>query len=262
MVVCDNNFLLYLNGKKVGQGDDYTKPYFFDISKRLKKGQNLFSVKAVNALPGNVEPKEGELVPGSENPAGFLFYARLRDGTNVMDLVSDNSWTWSPQMKEWIQVEVTAGKWHPAHELGEISMAPWKLAGDFVQKMFAGVQLGRVRSALVAADSLQIALGRPNREQVVTTRATAATTLQALELTNGADLANLLKRGAERVLSENGSVPGRELVRQLYFKALGREPSAKEMQLARELVGEKPEMAGVEDLMWSIAMLPEFQLIY
>ena len=47
-----------------------------------------------------------------------------------------------------------------------------------------------VRAALVGADSLQIALGRPNREQVVTVRSPTATTLQALELTNGAELAD------------------------------------------------------------------------
>ncbi len=38
-----------------------------------------------------------------------------------------------------------------------------------------------IRAALVAADPLTTALGRPNRDQVVTARAGAATTLQALE---------------------------------------------------------------------------------
>ena len=43
----------------------------------------------------------------------------------------------------------------------------------------------RTRAALVNADPLMTALGRPNREQVVTVRTSAATTLQALELANG-----------------------------------------------------------------------------
>src|SRR5207247_1387980 len=135
-----------------------------------------------------------------ESPAGFLFYARLRDKTNVLDIASDASWIWSPHIKEWIQPQISANDWKPVQELGEISMAPWGLASNFVQKAFAGVQLGKVRAALVPSDALQTALGRPNREQVVTVRATTATTLQALELTNGTELSDLLQRGAEKIL--------------------------------------------------------------
>jgi hypothetical protein len=47
----------------------------------------------------------------------------------------------------------------------------------------------RTRAALANADPLMTALGRPNREQVVTVRTSAATTLQALELENGSTLA-------------------------------------------------------------------------
>jgi cytochrome c5 len=257
-VVCDNSFLLYLNGKKVGEGDDYTKPYLFDIHSRLRKGKNFFSVKAVNRLPGNVPPENDAAVSGKENPAGFLLYARMRDGTNLLDFVSDASWIWSPQITEWIQQEVTPAKWKPVAELGDISIAPWKLSPNVVQQAFAGVGLGKVRAALVTADGLQIALGRPNREQVVTTRASSATTLQALELTNGRELADLLRRGAENILAASGD----DLVERLYRAALGRNPSSKELRLAKDLVGQPAQKKGVEDLMWALTMLPEFQLIY
>ena len=113
----------------------------------------------------------------------------------------------------------------------------------------------------MAADALQVALARPNREQVVTVRATVATTLQALELTNGQTLADVLKSGAEHLLAAS---PEREaeLIPALYEKALGRKPTGPELQLARELVGQPAQPAGVEDLLWCLAMLPEFQLIY
>jgi hypothetical protein len=45
-------------------------------------------------------------------------------------------------------------------------------------------------------------LGRPIRDQVFTDRNTRATTLQALELMNGEELAYLLRRGAQRMLNE------------------------------------------------------------
>jgi hypothetical protein len=119
-----------------------------------------------------------------------------------------------------------------------------------------------VRAVLVAADPLQVALGRPNREQVVTSRASTATTMEALELTNGAELADLLKRGAEVMLSQSDKASPGKVVPWLYEKALGRKPTGKELRLAMAMAGQPVQEAGLEDLLWSLAMLPEFQLIY
>jgi mono/diheme cytochrome c family protein len=52
------------------------------------------------------------------------------------------------------------------------------------------------------SSALTRALGRPIRDQVFTTRNEEASTLQALELVNGEDLAYLLHRGAKRLLNE------------------------------------------------------------
>jgi hypothetical protein len=46
------------------------------------------------------------------------------------------------------------------------------------------------------------------------------------------------------------------------MKALGRDPSSGEMKLAGDLLGHPVQAEGVEDFLWSLAMLPEFQLIY
>lgn len=114
---------------------------------------------------------------------------------------------------------------------------------------------------MVRSDPLTAALGRPNREQVVATRASAATTLQALELANGSSLDSLVKRGAEQLLAA-GPRSTDALVRELYLRALGRAPNAVEASASRELAGLPPKQEGVEDLLWSLLMLPEFQLIY
>jgi len=105
-------------------------------------------------------------------------------------------------------------------------------------------------------------LGRPNREQVVTSRASTATTLESLEMTNGAELADLLKRGAQKLLAQSGQAAPDKLVPWLYAKALGREPTIRELRLAGSLAGRPVQPAGLEDLLWALAMLPEFQLIY
>ncbi len=54
----------------------------------------------------------------------------------------------------------------------------------------------------VSATTLTRALGRPIRDQVVSTRDSQATTLQALELVNGEPLTNWLLRGARKMLGE------------------------------------------------------------
>ncbi|MBE0545646.1 MAG: PSD1 domain-containing protein [Verrucomicrobia bacterium] len=135
--------------------------------------------------------------------------------------------------------------------------APRIIHADGVTNRFAVV-----RAALVPADELQVALGRPNREQVITVRASAATTLQALELTNGAELASILQSGAEKFLTARNGDSSRTLAEALYQKALSRKPTAKEIGTAEEILGQPAQKAGVEDLLWALTMLPEFQLIY
>lgn len=118
----------------------------------------------------------------------------------------------------------------------------------------------RTRAALVAADPLMLALGRPNREQVVTTRAAAATTLQTLELLNGPTLAGHLHRGAERLMaSRKGS---RAIVDDVFERALGRMPTSAERKLSTQALGTRPDAAAIEDLLWSVVMLPEFQVVH
>jgi len=134
-----------------------------------------------------------------------------------------------------------------------------QITGVWFEKAEYANGADRIRASLVAADPLALALGRPNREQVITTRATAATTLQALELTNGETLAKLLHRGAEQLAAAAPAAD--KLVDQLYRDALSRTPRPAEKSLATGLVGQPASPAGVEDLLWAVVMLPEFQLI-
>jgi hypothetical protein len=135
-----------------------------------------------------------------------------------------------------------------------------ELTGIWYRKPAFAAGVTEVRSALVPADALATALGRPDREQVVTCRADTATTLQAVELTNGATLANLLERAAFRFTDQPDS--SQTLVNLLYERAFGRLPTATERETALELVSQPPRREGVEDLLWAMAMQPEFQLIY
>ncbi|MCX6217514.1 DUF1549 domain-containing protein [Spirosoma sp.] len=116
------------------------------------------------------------------------------------------------------------------------------------------------RASLVKNDPFLTALGRPNRETVSTSRSSQANLLQALELTNGEKFNDALKRGAQQW---KATYPTSDvLVRNLYWKALGREPRPNEMAVAQKIVGKSPSTEGIQDLVWAISLHPEFQLIY
>jgi hypothetical protein len=118
-----------------------------------------------------------------------------------------------------------------------------------------------VRASMVNADALMRSLGRPNREQVVTTRPDQLTTLEALDLSNGQTLTDLLARGAANILKEKPKATPDERVEDVYRRALCRRPSAEELAAARDLLGSPATAEGLADLLWAVVMLPEFQLI-
>jgi hypothetical protein len=127
-------------------------------------------------------------------------------------------------------------------------------------------------------------LGRPDRLTVTTARDQKASPMQALELLNGAALFEEIyleagppkprltddkkARAAEAVkpkanprlatLAERG---GRALVTELYMHGLSRPPTDAEMALYLEMLGERPTADAVADVLWIVAMLPEFQLV-
>ncbi len=118
-----------------------------------------------------------------------------------------------------------------------------------------------VRATLVDCDPLMRSLGRPNREQVVTTRPEQLSTLQALDLANGQILTTTLDRGAANILKANPKATPDELAEWVFARALSRKPNAGERAAAKSLLGDKPTAASVADLLWAVVMLPEFQLV-
>ena len=142
------------------------------------------------------------------------------------------------------------------------SFYPLYTDSAFVKKMLpADIKndIPFARASLVKNDPFLTALGRPNRENVSTSRISQANLLQALELTNGNKFNVTLRKGAE-IWAQKYST-GEALVKALYVKALGREPNPKELTLAVKYIGKKPSVEGIQDLVWAVTLLPEFQLI-
>jgi hypothetical protein len=252
-VHADNSARVFVNGQRA-RGTDaggWEQPGVYDLRPQLKAGTNVVAIEAINGGDG-------------PNPAGLLVYGKLRrktaDAEQVLDFASDATWAVTTNRVENWRDAVPGGTWTTVHVLGGANLAPWQVGESLAGAVAGRTVYGSVRASLTAADPLTLALGRPNREQVTTVRQSTPTTLQALELTNGETLARLLKRGAEQLMATNAD--GRALTERVFAQALSRPPTARELALAVELVGAQPRREGVEDLLWSVTMLPEFQLTY
>ena len=258
-VAADDNYTLRINGSQLGNSARRasTSADHYDVTPHLCAGENVIELIAENLPP---DDHRGDPIPAHkiDNPAGLLAYLRIRIGDEAHDVVTDRQWTAVP-----LQPATPAAAAPLAVvELGGLDLSPWRLGPDFLDVAAAAPDTRPVaRASLVAADPLMLALGRPNREQVVTVRLETATTLQALEMTNGGTLAALLRAGAQRVLAPTGGdLPA--VIDGLYRRSLARPPTDAERALALDLVRAAPNpTAGIEDLIWALTMLPEFQLL-
>jgi uncharacterized membrane protein/mono/diheme cytochrome c family protein len=121
-------------------------------------------------------------------------------------------------------------------------------------------ELNFSRASLVKNDIFLTALGRPNRENVSTSRSSQANLLQALELTNGSKFTNVLQSGAKKWKGKFQT--NDQIINELYRASLGRYPEKSELSAANKMLGSTPSEENIQDLMWAIVLLPEFQLIY
>jgi hypothetical protein len=244
---CDNSCTVFINGKAAGKSDNWQKVPPIKIA-GLVAGRNTVSIVARNG--GN-----------QANPAALFFSARIdfQDGKSTI-LATDEKWQWSPTLPNaqglW---QVAPHDWQPAVPVADPSV--WaKVVPDLLAALATpNPDRPMVRASLVPADLLMRALGRPNREQIVSMRPDNLTTLEAIDLANGEILANLLHRGAEEWAGKR--LAPADLVDALFLRALSRPPVAAERVALLESLGGAPDARAIEDLFWMVLLLPEFQFV-
>lgn len=218
----------------------------------------------------DVENNRGTQFSGA-NPAAAIFYAvGLRDNAVLWTVGTDSTWLWAKRAESaWTNQPFDTTGWQHTVELAQSGAAYAGLNLDDRLKQLvpaapaalASAASSPVRSSLANDDALLRALGRTNREQVVTRRESIGTTLQALELTNGEVLDKLLKQGADAWLAVHAADTDK-LIDAVYLAALARRPVNAEREVVRGVIGSPPNRDGLADLLWAVLMLPEFQLIY
>lgn len=253
VVTCDNGYTLFVNGRKISAGDDWTKLAAVPLQTALRKGANSILVIATNAGKG-------------PNPAGFFFDARVRDVAGKETAISsDASWEWSaksPPAKEGRIGAFEAKDWQPVTIVKALGAWQQTIHAQAPSLLAQGAAASdhMVRASLMKSNFLMRTLGRPNRDQIVTARPNDLTTLEAIDLANGSILSDSITKGAQRLLQQHAPSPT-ALIIDLYHQALCREPSASELDTAQSLLGAKPTQQSLEDLLWAVCMLPEFQVV-
>jgi hypothetical protein len=250
VATADNEVTMWINGTKVGHSADWGKPFAEPISSALKRGGNEVLVVAANADAGGPAALKAEI------------RAMLADG-GVTWISSDDSWEWTTTLPD------GDGKWPGGAEPSDwqkasvvenqATWAPSDAAFADGVRGAAGPQ-PMVRAVLVKCTPLMASLGRPNRDQVVTSRPTDLTTLEAIQLANEQALFETFSGGGRRWLAERGNAPG-TLAHSIFRSALGRLPTPAEATAASEILGESPTESSVADCLWAVVMLPEFQLV-
>lgn len=207
--------------------------------------------------------KEGEEAP---DPLAFWGYFRIlgSDGDRLEFATVGGGWRGRGEAtSDWAAIEAKSEGWSvPVLSGDTYREIPW-VNGKRVETLISQLAYrGTVRAALVNNDPLMLTLGRTNREQVITRREEVPTTLQALALTNGETFIQRLRRGAARWFEREGQTEPEMFARSSFFQALSREPNDDELALALEILGAELSLASVEDWLWTLLNLPEFQFVY
>jgi hypothetical protein len=288
-VLASQSWQVQINGReaKPKQRDGFrnNRIGLLDIQPLLKTGDNVIVVDVSSHTEKQMNDVERSKYPASLthlNPqSGMAFYVRLvpAGGGAPRQIISDATWrVRRAPVGRWGAPEYSDNDWSTAQPLPagvapidegpslepvhrqDFANRPVILGSQLIPIISTVAQAGCIRAALLAADPLQVALDRPNREVVIPERSTVATTLQALELTNGATLDTRLEKAAAKLAPEAARDPNVWLDR-MYQLTLSRLPNANERAIATEMLGQPATPHGVADFLWALVNLPEFQLI-
>ncbi len=250
----------------------------------LQAGENVIALSISSHTEKQMNDVEAAKFPASathlNQRSGLAFYARLAwPDRDPLQITTDDAWRvqrnpvgrWGAAGlpdADWARAELLPAGVTPVDEgpslqpiaRRDFASLPVELGPQLRPVVSTVAQVGKIRAALLAADPLQVALDRPNREIVTPVRANTATTLQALELTNGLTLDARLQKAAATLAPEAAAAPDAWL-RKVYRHALSRPPTPVEINIATEILGQSVAPEGVADFLWILVNHPEFQLL-
>ncbi|MFT4558410.1 MAG: hypothetical protein ACI92S_003789 [Planctomycetaceae bacterium] len=253
VVTCDNEFTLTVNSREMAKGQLWTQLGAVTLTTALRQGENTIVVVGGNAGAG-------------PNLAGLFFEARIvfADGESLT-IKSDSSWQFASKfpaktpVRRWTIKDL---KWQPVTVVPTLDA--WKNAIEPVApRQLVRASRGSalmVRASLLKSDFLMRSLGRPNRDQIVSSRPNDLTTLEAIDLSNNESVAKALAKGGQRLADHEWSTTD-DLINHLFASTLTRYPTDSENSAVRSVIDDDVTPEQIEDLLWALCMTPEFLLI-
>ncbi len=114
VMTADNGFVLYVNGRQAGAGDNWAALEQFDVTPLLQPGDNVLAVAVTN---GGSAPNEAGVV-------GRLVVT-LADGQGLAFALGATTLTAVAKQDGWEQAGFDDAAWKPARVLGKFGMQPW-----------------------------------------------------------------------------------------------------------------------------------------
>ncbi len=110
----DNEFVLYVNGVKVGAGINWSRPETINLTGRLKLGSNVLAIEATNTTD-------------KPSPAGLIgAYRIVVEGGKTISGRIDRSWQSAEHASTgWQNLEFDASSWKNAKEIAWYLDGPW-----------------------------------------------------------------------------------------------------------------------------------------
>lgn len=111
LITADNGFTLWVNGDKIGSGDNWQSVSAFNVAKHLRVGKNVLAVEGRN----------------DGGPAALMARLRYTVGNEKHEVSTDGSWRSSKDApKGWTGADFDDKKWSAARAMGAVGkVGPW-----------------------------------------------------------------------------------------------------------------------------------------
>jgi putative heme-binding domain-containing protein len=106
----DNGVEIFINGKSVLKGREWSKSYYQDVIKSLQRGKNVIAAKVTNS--GGV--------------GGLIAHLILDSDRDAVEVATDTTWRVSDKpAADWNQPNFNDANWKTAKVVGQLGAQPW-----------------------------------------------------------------------------------------------------------------------------------------
>lgn len=118
-LTADDKLIAYLNGERLGSHNTWRSVREFNVTKRLRSGENVLAIRAENTPAAHA------------NPAGLLCSLEIVRGSASTNIVSDSSWrVTNVEQPGWTNLVFDDSNWRAAKIVAQYGDKPWEKIPD------------------------------------------------------------------------------------------------------------------------------------